>query len=148
MLPFEPKPTASLRKRFPACREQPVEVKKVGDDEWKPSRRVGRERRHVFDFQNGLRLIVSEEYRKLPGLPYGGWLHISGSPHGDLARRLRRLDDERACREQIRRMREAFQKISGYRGELKLVQVTHVVVHLTVPVDAFNEAVDGVPNDA
>lgn len=54
MLAFEPEPLSSLKKRFPDC------LVKVWDVLNNPEDRPGLHRTYVFDFENGLRLLISK----------------------------------------------------------------------------------------
>lgn len=71
-LPWQPESIAMLSKRFPKALEQTFEVENiVGDDN---SDRPGKHRENVFDYQDGVRLIVSKDR-------FNGnlFLHFSGS---------------------------------------------------------------------
>jgi hypothetical protein len=56
MLPFEPESGVLLAKRYPAAVERVYDLHEMWD-----KRRPGLNRQHVFDFEDGLRLIVSRE---------------------------------------------------------------------------------------
>ena len=56
MLPFEPQSNDELKARFPLAVETPVEVEKIqAGIQPHPSKN----RKHVFDYEDGMRLIIS-----------------------------------------------------------------------------------------
>lgn len=56
MLPFEPETLESIRARMPAALEELYTLEAVEADEQLPP---GAQRRHVFDFEDGIRMAVS-----------------------------------------------------------------------------------------
>ena len=81
MIPYRPEPLQALRKRYPKA------VARVFDSlavKANPTLRPGKSRTHVFDFQDGIRLIVSVDT--------GVGLHVSASfiPDTALDRRLKK----------------------------------------------------------
>jgi hypothetical protein len=72
MLEFEPEPMAKLKERYPLAIKDIYDVLAV---HFNNMQRPGEKREHVFDFQDGMRLIVSKD--KMPGkAPY---VHFSAS---------------------------------------------------------------------
>ena len=74
MLPFKPETIEALKVRYPAALERVFDVRELTgpvDD------RPGLKREHVFDFEDGLRLIVSREMHDR-----GLCLHLSASMAG------------------------------------------------------------------
>jgi hypothetical protein len=79
MIPFEPEPIAAMQARYPAAvAELLTRAMVTGPDAYQP----GALRRHVFDHEDGLRLIVSREnfYPE-----WGEIIHVSASVHDDRA---------------------------------------------------------------
>jgi hypothetical protein len=56
MLPFEPEPTIVLKARYPEAIKDIYDPRKIAA---KPELAPSKKRKHVFDFEDGLRLIVS-----------------------------------------------------------------------------------------
>ena len=71
MLPFQPESTAQLRARFPEAIKEIQDVLAIIKDR---SLRPGLKRKHVFDFQDGCRLIISIDREGLIKL-----FHVSSS---------------------------------------------------------------------
>jgi hypothetical protein len=57
-LPFLPEPVARLRARLKGATEELLDPAEIALD---PARRPGQNRRHVMDFHDGTRLIISRE---------------------------------------------------------------------------------------
>jgi len=57
-LPFEPEPEITLKARFPEALRKVYNAQNVLDD---PDTRASARREHVFDFFDGMRLIVSRD---------------------------------------------------------------------------------------
>lgn len=68
-LPFEPEPDEVLRERFWRALEPTLDAERI-----RPRDRPGLHRRHVLDFESGLRLIVSRELHR-----DGVKVHVSAS---------------------------------------------------------------------
>lgn len=58
MLPFEPELEESLKARYSDAVREPVDIERLGKN---PEDRPGLKRKHVFDFFDGLRLIISKD---------------------------------------------------------------------------------------
>jgi len=58
MLPFQPEPEIVLKARYEDAVRDLVDIREL---EKKPEKRPGIHRKHVFDFYDGLRLIVSRD---------------------------------------------------------------------------------------
>lgn len=71
MLPFEPESEQSLKARFQEALKDRFDVREVENN---LTERPGLMRKHVFDFQDGLRLIVSNDKS---GNNY--YMHVSAS---------------------------------------------------------------------
>jgi hypothetical protein len=56
MLPIEPEPLAAMKARFHLAVSEPVDTDKVSKGVIPPP---SRDRRHVFDFEDGMRMVVS-----------------------------------------------------------------------------------------
>jgi hypothetical protein len=95
MLPYHPEPLEALQARYPKALEPIFDVR-----DWRPGWPVpvSWQRRHVFDHDDGLRLIVSRDR-----LADAVRLHVSaslapGSPlDRELLRRLRRGSRRKVC---------------------------------------------------
>lgn len=69
-LPFQPEPVDQLTARFNKALDRVVDVCQMG------KKRPGMDRTHVFDFEDGLRMIISiDDYLDEK------FLHLSGSLH-------------------------------------------------------------------
>ena len=79
-IPFEPEPAEVLKKRVGAALETVVDSIAAASGE---CLRPGQQRKHVFDFEDGLRVIVSKEK-----IDHGVVLHTSCSAfsHGSILR--------------------------------------------------------------
>lgn len=129
-IPFEPQDIAQLRKRYAAAVE---ELHTVRDADLPGSAfRPGQDRRHVFDFFSGLRLIVSRDRYPEMEPPTQG-IHFSASICGGeesaLYRRGSRLarskGADRASRDFLRTAVNAWASISGRKpAEAKLVYIS------------------------
>ena len=117
MLPFQPEPVESLRARYPAAVAEVIDIESVGlGTQVQP----GRQRRHVFDFDRGVRLIVSREF-----FPDGRHaLHLSASPQQgtEVYERVRagRLDVQGFADLVV----QLFRDISGDAEPLELVYIS------------------------
>lgn len=112
MLPFAPESLESLKARYPAAVERAIDLAGALGD---PGDFPGLNRRHVFDFDDGLRLIVSLDDHG----PRGGVeLHASASaaPKSPLRRSIAAgfVDAERF----LERARSAFHALSGWDGPM------------------------------
>lgn len=58
MIPFEPEPIDEARDRFPVALETTYEAWRAASPEWNVP---GEKRENIFDFDDGLRLIVSRD---------------------------------------------------------------------------------------
>ena len=61
MLPFEPESIESLKARYPEAMKDTYDPNDIKDD---PTQSPGKQRKHVFDFEDGLRLIASRDQMK------------------------------------------------------------------------------------
>lgn len=90
MLPFEPEPIESLRSRYAAALEKAYEATNAITD---PSSTPGNNRSHVFDFEDGIRLIVSRDYYKAQQVT-----HVSASFNGSNKTNAKKfIEDARQC---------------------------------------------------
>lgn len=72
---IKPEPLEALRPRYPAAIATPYDLRKI--DDLLVAGRPGTKQHHVFDFEEGIRLIVSREI-----MPDGrDSIHVSGSIH-------------------------------------------------------------------
>jgi hypothetical protein len=71
MIPFSPQPIDRLKERFKTALSKSYSVSSVTDGK---TERPGTKPEHVFDFENGIRLIISRDYHN--GEEY---IHVSGS---------------------------------------------------------------------
>lgn len=61
MIPFSPQPFQVLKERFYKCLIQSWNVENVSKN---PNERPGNQQQYVFDFEDGIRLIVSRDHYK------------------------------------------------------------------------------------
>jgi hypothetical protein len=117
-LPYEPEPVASMQARFTLAIDPIIAVERVwaGLDP-----RPGEQRRHVFDFEDGLRLIVSRETYPTDssiGIRLSGrtGIHLSGSAAGAMQSAIRRGEIDRMTFMDLmlRRFREIAQRPSAH----------------------------------
>ena len=120
MLPIRPEPTALLAGRYPAAVAEVVDAAAIERGERETP---GKDPRHVFDFEDGTRLIVSREL--IEGAEV---THFSASVDPD---RIKSVDigflGLAVCH---------FREISGWQGGVKLVLISpekHVPHWVTVP---------------
>lgn len=71
MVPFNPQPIEVLKARFPAAIAKSYSVQHVSEN---PEDRPGSRPEHVFDFEDGVRLIVSRDFHNGREV-----IHFSGS---------------------------------------------------------------------
>jgi hypothetical protein len=69
MMPFVPEPLEDLKARFPKCLEKVWDITDTMPD------RPGLHREHVFDFESGMRLLISNDCM----IPRAPDIHISAS---------------------------------------------------------------------
>lgn len=115
-LPFHPEPIESLRSRLPKALEHIWTVK----DDFSPMKdRPGLHRENVFDFESGLRLLISKD--ALPGFPIT--VHVSTSWEMNLPFKFRDADNQ---------VKEGYAAIGG-KGTLKFLGVSErYIPHWTV----------------
>lgn len=108
MIPYDPELVQVMRKRLPRAVDRTFDPVVLKAD---PSKTPGKSRRHVFDFTDGMRLIVSNEL--------GIGLHVSASfiPNTPLERRLKKAlraaGPEAACDRMRREGEDAFRRLAG-----------------------------------
>lgn len=73
IVPFEPEPIEESRDRFPVALETTYEAWRSDAPEWN---RPGQKRENIFDFEDGLRLMVSRDILHVGGEPV---VHVSAS---------------------------------------------------------------------
>lgn len=71
MIPFNPQPTEKLKSRYQEAIKSSYDVSAVTHGQIE---RPGEKPQHVFDFENGIRLIISRDHYKGKEV-----IHISGS---------------------------------------------------------------------
>lgn len=76
MLDFIPQSTEELKKRFPEALKAAYDAKKVAAQKLE---RPGEKREHVFDFEDGVRIVISRDFAE--GVEY---IHFSGSVDNEL----------------------------------------------------------------
>lgn len=108
MLPFGPEPVERLRARYPLALEEPTDLEAI---RLGTQSRPGERRRNVFDFADGLRLVVSDD-------PPAG-VHVSASMlpgtalWGELARIIRARGADAAKLELCARAARRFAELAG-----------------------------------
>lgn len=83
MLPYEPEPFDQLQDRFHLALTPIYSVQTLLKEmKLNPKSRPGMQRKHVFDFEDGLRVIASVEADdRVPALQREPYLHVSFSSH-------------------------------------------------------------------
>lgn len=71
-IPFVPESLEAMKARFPEAIEHPYDVDEIA---LRVELRPGMDRKHVFDFEDGIRLIISRDYER----GRKPLLHFSGS---------------------------------------------------------------------
>jgi hypothetical protein len=80
-LPFKPETVDKLAERFDKALDSVVNVEQLG------KMRPGMNRKHVFDFEDGLRMIVSvDDFQQIR------YLHLSGSLHKEQPKPINNMD--------------------------------------------------------
>ena len=122
MLPFEPEPEKSLKARFQEALEDRFDMQQVEDG---LIERPGLIRKHVFDFQDGLRLIVSNDKS---GNNY--YMHISASV--DLSVSEHSFDD---LQEFVSFVLGHVNRLNGkpITGAVRIMTTEKGIVHLMIP---------------
>lgn len=116
MIPFDPEPLQALRRRLPKALDRVFDPEEVRA---RPETRPGLKRRHVFDFADGVRLIVSAEK--------GVGLHVTASFVEGTAvdRRLRKAarvaGAEGGCDRLRREGEDAFRRLAGPETALEFL---------------------------
>lgn len=128
-LKFEPESMEAMQARYPKATMTPVIVdpsKPVAEHE-----RVGLRREHVFDFDNGLRLIVSLEHWMFQTGDYKKLIHISAGlePNRYLYNKLAGKTASAAIEEFARTAIHFFKTLSGYAGQPVLANRTGHAIH-------------------
>lgn len=98
MLPFIPEPLEQLKKRYRAAIEKPVNAVYANQH---PEESPGKKRQHVFDCEDGMRMIISRDYAGNDEV-----FHISASVEDAI---WKGPFDERL----LKQMKERFAAISG-----------------------------------
>lgn len=80
-LPFSPEPLPALQARLPAALAEPMDVQAIARH---PEQSAGCLPEHIFDCEDGIRVIVSVEYTTGPPLPRT-LLHVSAAVAKDFA---------------------------------------------------------------
>jgi hypothetical protein len=105
-LPFEAEPLESLRERYPRAIADLVDVESVNLGlQYDP----GSERKHVFDTEDGIRLIISREDQGEDGKV----IHFSAS----LGRNFPPVLTDEGTGAVLTMLENRFREISGYQGE-------------------------------
>jgi hypothetical protein len=124
MLPFEPEIEETLKARYPEAIRDVVDIGKIGSN---PEVRPGLSREHVFDFFDGLRLIVSRDKMDLTTV-----VHISASmyPTNTFVR----------VEEFFDFVMEHFVAIRGKPviGQVSFAVTTQGILHVSIPENNFN----------
>lgn len=94
MLPFAPEPIEQMQARF-ADALTPVYDVRVLMRQTNPSDSIGKKRKHVFDFEDGIRLIVSMETDPESSITRVAYLHASMSSFNGL--KMNRTDVTAFC---------------------------------------------------
>ncbi len=140
-LPAEPQPMILMRRRFPAAVAQYVDIESV---KLGTKLHPGELRRHVFDFADGLRLIVSREDWGARGKV----IHVSASSeHGSplfklLAASVDLAGAAASIGTFIYGVKRKFRGLSGRDAALTLDSISHEmgVPHLYCSVDEWEAA--------
>jgi hypothetical protein len=85
-LPQEPESLEKMKARFPAALAEFVDVEEVGRN---PAKAPGKNRKHVFDFADGMRLVVSTDIIEKKVL-----VHISVSGDARYAKSIHNSQEE------------------------------------------------------
>jgi len=128
-IPYESESTESLKARVAEALKEPYIV---GE---RP--RPGEQRKHVFDFEDGLRLIVSREQAGLTVV-----MHISASFHGSVLRWAKSKEHFN------QRVEERWEELTEGKRSIRRIQVTPKVIHWVGKKDnykAFCRVVDRMP---
>ena len=81
MLEFQPEPVEELKARYPEALEDVFNPLRIQAN---PELSPGKKRKHTFDFENGLRLIVSvDEFKKERVTHYSASMYPD-NPHTDI----------------------------------------------------------------
>lgn len=83
-LDFEPEPISMMKARLPsALTDTWLASEWETFEDWARKDRPGKHRKHVFDFESGLRLIISRDRFNLQGKAIPPFIHLSASWSND-----------------------------------------------------------------
>lgn len=126
-LPFEPESNASLRARLPKAISKLWIFPKVSEEEILKMERPGQTRECVFDFECGLRLIISKD--QLEGENEPPRIHISASAFKRIFEHLNTLE------ELTKFIQDYYELING-KGTLKFIGISKgMVPHWIVDIE-------------
>jgi hypothetical protein len=124
MLEFLPENAESLRARFSAALETVWDASQMfGNPE---ADRPGKHRRHIFDFPDGIRAIVSLDRSEETG--DDAFLHFSFSVNAEHARAAG-MDSDKVRR----RLKEIPVEFLGFEPKISHIQTTEHAIHLVCP---------------
>lgn len=112
MLPFEPEPMKSLKARYPAALERVYDY----TQEVLPNPTPSSRRCHVFDTEEGLRIIVSRDREA----EHDVYLHVSISirPNYPLYAKVQRIKTDKEFWALLDSLEEVYRQLSGDRDHL------------------------------
>lgn len=117
-----PEPIDVLRERYAAAIREIIDLESV---QLGLQERAGKQRRHVFDYEDGTRLIICREDLGLVGIG----IHISGSVRKHFSTAAAIRHDAGAF---IEHLQTRFREISGDTRVPRRVHATDVTVHLFI----------------
>lgn len=122
-LPFQQESVESMQARFSQALDREFDADKIADGE--PDR-PGLHRENVFDFEDGIRIIISKD-RTRGNL----FLHLSGSSQ------LGRVSFKTMLEEMVKRLLVLNQR--PFSGVAEASASTEGVIHLVIPLGAKQE---------
>jgi hypothetical protein len=124
MLPFEPQPENVLKARYPDAVKETIDIEKIDKGEIE---RPGLNREHVFDFFDGLRLVISRDKMGLNTV-----LHVSASMYP--------TNTFQSAPEFVDFIIEHFSELRGepVMGSVSFMITDKGIIHLTIPEKTFN----------
>ena len=139
MIPFEPEPSFSLAKRYPEAVERIYELHEMwGQD------RPGMKRKHIFDFEDGLRLIISRERHDSNEV----LLHWSASIDEDHLQRPPFQDVPDFMKFVMEHMTSLWEESGYVQGHVRVQSSEEGVIHFFMLDDSVLDLPECSPGDA